>query len=64
VSVIPIPELPETPEPPSSASTTVLPRLRLVAGHEHTWMLRAVEYDEALEVRRYECETCNDVLFR
>jgi hypothetical protein len=40
------------------------PVLHLVAPHEHAWRLRTVEYDDALEVRRYECETCEDVLFR
>jgi hypothetical protein len=40
------------------------PKLQLVAPHEHTWQLRAVEYDDALEVRRYECEGCAEVLFR
>jgi hypothetical protein len=35
-----------------------------VAPHEHTWQLRAVEYDDALEVRRYECDRCAEVLFR
>jgi hypothetical protein len=40
------------------------PRLRLVPTHEHAWRLRAVEYDEGLEVRCYECAECDDVLFR
>ena len=65
MSVIPIPQVPESSEPTASdAPTTAPPRLHLVAEHEHTWTLRSVEYDEALEVRRYECETCDDVLFR
>jgi hypothetical protein len=38
--------------------------LRLVPPHEHEWQLRSVEYDDALEVRRYECTSCEDVLFR
>jgi hypothetical protein len=40
------------------------PTLRLVTEHDHVWHLRAVEYDESLEVRRYECAHCDDVLFR
>ena len=36
-------------------------RLRLVPPHEHAWRLLAVEYDDGLEVRRYECTGCADV---
>ena len=43
-------------------STT--PRLRLVPAHEHVWRLRSVEYDDAFEVRLYECDGCDDVLYR
>jgi hypothetical protein len=57
VSVDPIPDVPEQP-------VQVPPILRLVPGHEHVWQLRAVEYDEAFEVRRYECEGCAEVMFR
>ena len=60
MSVIPIPATPESSRPPSLAP----PKLRLVPEHEHVWHLRAVEYDEAHEVRRYECADCDDVLFR
>jgi hypothetical protein len=35
-----------------------------VPAHEHTWELRAVDFDEGLEVRRYECSDCEDVQFR
>jgi hypothetical protein len=63
VSVTPIRTAPDvtadTAEP-----TTEPPQLRLVPPHEHSWRLRTVEYDDSLEVRRYECETCEDVLFR
>jgi hypothetical protein len=53
------------PAPPTEAlEPEPAPRLQLVAPHEHTWQLRAVEYDEALEVRRYECDGCTEVLFR
>jgi hypothetical protein len=38
--------------------------LQLVPRHDHTWELRAVDFDEGLEVRRYECRTCDDVQFR
>jgi hypothetical protein len=38
--------------------------LRLVPRHEHTWELRVVDFDEGLEVRRYECRDCDDVQFR
>jgi hypothetical protein len=67
VGVIPFPTTPgasepETPSAPTSGPTP--PTLRLVAEHDHVWQLRAVEYDETLEVRRYECEACDDVLFR
>lgn len=51
------------PAPPVEAPEPA-PRLQLVAPHEHTWQLRAVEYDDALEVRRYECDGCAEVLFR
>jgi len=60
VSVTPIPAVPDEP----GSATTAAPQLRLVAGHEHSWQLRAVEYDEAFEVRRYECGGCDEVLFR
>jgi hypothetical protein len=60
VSVIAFREVPEIPTPS--------PTLELVPGHEHghehTWQLRSVEYDESLEVRCYECAHCDDVLFR
>lgn len=49
---------------PALGRTEPVARLRLVQPHEHCWQLRTVEYDDALEVRRYECETCDDVLFR
>jgi len=57
MSVDPIPEVHEQPAPAA-------PLLRLVPGHEHAWQLRAVEYDESFEVRRYECEGCTEVMFR
>lgn len=59
----PFPALPEPSEPESSDPVDV-PRLHLVAPHEHAWHLRAVDYDEGLEVRRYECAECGDILFR
>jgi hypothetical protein len=37
--------------------------LRLVPPHDHVWRLRAVEYDDGLEVHRYECSDCDDVLY-
>jgi hypothetical protein len=40
------------------------PRLRVVPAHDHTWQLRSVEYDETFEVRRYECDDCDDVMYR
>lgn len=60
MSVDPIPAAAESSELPAAAT----PVLRLVPAHEHTWQLRAVDYDEAFEVRRYECEGCDEVLFR
>ena len=68
--VIPFPAVPEPSEPSESTGAsaskadTTAPTLRLVAGHEHVWELRSVEYDDALEVRRYECTGCEDVHFR
>jgi hypothetical protein len=59
VSVIPVPA---TPDPTESAEPTS-PPLRLVT-HEHVWELRSVEYDDAFEVRCYECTGCDDVLYR
>jgi hypothetical protein len=59
VSVIP---LSAAQEPSEDTATT--PTLRLVSAHEHAWELRTVEYDEGLEVRRYECPDCDGVLFR
>lgn len=58
-----------TPSPVTGASSsdeTTSPAivLRLVPRHEHTWALRAVEFDDGLEVRRYECGSCDDVQFR
>lgn len=49
---------------PTLEPTEPVARLHLVQPHEHCWQLRTVEYDDALEVRRYECESCDDVLFR
>lgn len=62
MSVIPVPATPEQSEPAETAATTTRP-LRLVT-HEHTWQLRSVEYDDSFEVRRYECEGCDEVLYR
>lgn len=59
VSVIPVPAAPEQPEPAEASARP----LRLVT-HEHAWELRAVEYDDAFEVRRYECAGCDDVMYR
>ena len=59
MSVIPVPATPE----PSETPEAVTPPLRLVT-HEHVWELRSVEYDDAFEVRRYECTDCDDVLYR
>jgi hypothetical protein len=61
MSIVSFPAMPEPTEPDTSPQ---LSRLRLVVGHEHVWQLRAVEYDDTLEVRRYECAGCDDVLFR
>ena len=59
MSVIPVPATPE----PSESAETLAPPLRLVT-HEHVWQLRSVEYDDAFEVRCYECTACDDVLYR
>jgi hypothetical protein len=56
VSVSPAPVAPESAPP--------APHLRLVPAHDHDWRLRSVEYDDGLEVRRYECVACEDVSFR
>jgi hypothetical protein len=48
--------------PAEAASSAAV--LQLVPGHEHTWELRAVDFDDGLEVRRYECSRCDDVQFR
>jgi hypothetical protein len=63
VSVIAFPAVPEVPAGPEPDAPAA-PRLRLVPEHDHVWQLRSVEYDESLEVRRYECAQCDDVLFR
>jgi len=56
---------PVSPEPTSlDHQDDSAPHLRLVPAHDHAWRLRSVEYDEGLEVRRYECVDCDDVLFR
>jgi hypothetical protein len=35
-----------------------------VRGHEHQWMLRAVDYDDGgLSVSRFDC-TCGEITFR
>jgi hypothetical protein len=62
VSVIPIPEQTEVVGQATGVEAAP-PRLHLVPEHEHTWRLLVVEYDEGLEVRRSECETCDDVRF-
>jgi hypothetical protein len=61
VSVIPLPAATEPTPAETTSATTVL---RLVPRHEHTWELRVVDFDEGLEVRRYECRDCDDVQFR
>ena len=53
--------LPSEPVPPADDDA---PNLHLVPPHEHVWQLRSVEYDDGIEVRRYECDACDDVLFR
>lgn len=60
MSVFPLPEASEA----AQSSAAEPPALRLVPPHEHVWQLRAVEYDESFEVRRYECSGCDDVLYR
>jgi len=60
MSVSPLPSEPVS----SAAADDDAPTLRLVPPHEHEWQLRSVEYDDGIEVRRYECDTCDDVLFR
>ncbi len=30
---------------------------------EHTWELRAEEFEDGLSIRRYECVTCGQVRF-
>jgi hypothetical protein len=66
VIVVPLPPTAPGPAGSTAASTTRSPatRLRLVPAHAHTWELRAVDFDEGLEVRRYECSDCEDVQFR
>ena len=59
MSVNPVPAM---PEPSESLEPAVRP-LHLVT-HEHTWQLRSVEYDDAFEVRRYECDGCDEVVYR
>jgi len=56
VSATPYPIAPEAAAPGL--------HLRLVPGHDHDWRLRSVDYDDGLEVRRYECASCEDVSFR
>jgi hypothetical protein len=68
VSVIPFPAG-SGPSDPSAAAPEARPVLHLVpvqpgAPCEHAWELRSVEYDESLEVRRYECVACDEVMFR
>jgi hypothetical protein len=58
--VVPLPGAAPSAEPTATSSASPL---RLVT-HEHTWELRAVDFDEGLEVRRYECCGCEDVQFR
>ena len=50
--------------PAATEATPTTPVLQLVPGHDHTWELRTVDFDEGLEVRRYECRNCEDVQFR
>ena len=61
MSIIPLPAATESAAAEASSSAAVL---HLVPRHEHTWELRAVDFDEGLEVRRYECRGCDDVQFR
>jgi hypothetical protein len=61
VSIIPLATGTSPAETEPTHTATVL---QLVPRHDHTWELRAVDFDEGLEVRRYECRTCDDVQFR
>jgi hypothetical protein len=56
--------LPVASGPSAIPTNTATLTLRLLPGHEHTWELRTVEFDDGLEVRRYECCGCDDVVFR
>ena len=53
-----------SPYPVAPEAASPGPHLRLVPGHDHDWRLRSVDYDDGLEVRRYECASCEDVSFR
>jgi hypothetical protein len=47
-----------------SAAPDVVPGTPVPPVHtEHVWELRAVEFDEAVSVQRFECRTCGDVRF-
>jgi hypothetical protein len=64
VTAIPFGTVPAETDPDTAA-----PHLRLVSPtavteHEHAWRLLSVDFDDTFEVRRYECETCSEVLFR
>jgi len=63
LSVSPFPVSPE-PTLRGHVDDDSAPHLRLVPLHDHAWRLLSVEYDDGLEVRRYECLDCDDVLFR
>jgi hypothetical protein len=61
VSITPLPAATASSAAEAASSATVL---QLVPRHDHTWELRAVDFDDGLEVRRYECSRCDDVQFR
>ena len=38
--------------------------LRHAPTHAHSWQLRSVEFEDGVEVSRFDCGGCGEVLFR
>lgn len=35
----------------------------VVEGHEHTWVLRSVDFADGVEVREFACDSCESLWF-
>lgn len=53
---LPVDPVARTTRPPAA-------HLRLVEGHEHTWRLRSIDFNDGASVREFGCGSCDSVWF-